>query len=334
MQDHSIAGIGIRIRGPRSPVTDAVLEMFRLTHPAPLPEKVSLTLHDLKGIDDLDSILPEWLCKKLHHLAPTKDALMVYGPEGDLATIINSGSSRCCAWMDSGATKMRYVSCKMTQNRTPLSVSSVLVPVLRELVAAYDRVLLHAASLCCPDKTGILILADSGGGKTTTALSLLRQGARFLSDDLTVLHESREQVHMTGFPELFNLTSQTIKFFPELQGAADKSNQQVATGKRIVSVKKIYGSDCVMDACPLHVAYVVRITSDGPGVQPVPVGSALGKLIHAHTFARDQSMSKPIVSHLFSFLSRIRTYELMTGSDPAILGEWLIQNCGSHAYQR
>ena len=330
MQDHSIAGIGITIRGPRSPVTDAVLEMFRLTRPPRLPETVSLTIYDLKGIDGLDSILPEWLCEKLRHLAPSQDALMVYGPDGDLATIINSGTARYCAWMAVGAKEIRYLSCKMTEHRTPLSVSSVLVPVLRELVAAHDRVLLHAASLCFPDKTGILILADSGGGKTTTALSVLRQGARFLADDLTVLNESQEQIHMTGFPELLNLTSQTIRFFPELHGAADESNQQVATGKRIVSVKKIYGNHCVMDACRLHVAYFVRITSEGPGVQPVPVSSALGKLIHAHTFARNQSMTQSTVAHLFSFLSRIRTYELLTGPDPALLGKWLLENCHRH----
>jgi hypothetical protein len=331
MQDHSIAGIGINIQGPRSPVTDAVLEMFRLTRPSRLPEKVSLTIYDLKGFDGLDSILPPWLCEKLRHLVPSEDAFMVYGPDGDLATIINSGAARYCAWMAKGATEIRYLSCKMTGERTPLSVSSVLVPVLRELVAAHDRVLLHAASLCCPDQTGIMVLADSGGGKTTTALSMLRQGAQFLADDLTVLHESTEQVHMTGFPELLNLTAQTIRFFPELQGAADETNQQVATGKRIVSVKKIYGDHCVVAASRLHVAYVVRVTSDGPAVKPVSVSSALGKLIHAHTFARNQSMAKPTVAHLFSFLSRIRTYELLTGPDPVLLGKWLIQNCHQHA---
>ena len=330
MQDHSIAGIDILIRGPRSPVTDAVLEMFRLTHPVRLPEKVRLFIHDLQGSEDLDRTLPLWVCGKLNQLPPSEEVLMVYGSRGELAAIINNGAARYCAWMAGTADEIRYVSCKMTAKRTPLSVSSVLVPVLRELVARRGKLLVHAASLRYPDGTGILLLADSGGGKTTTALSILRQGAWFLSDDLTVLQETDEQVYMTGFPELLNLTDQTVNFFPELRDFLSGSDRQIATGKRMISAQKVYGSVRMLESCHLHAVYFVNIVPQGPLAKPVNTSNAIGKFIRAHTFARSQSMPASSVESLFSILSHIPVFDLHSGPDPVSLGKWLIENNGTH----
>lgn len=330
MQDHSIAGIDILISGPRSPVTDAVLEMFRLTRSADLPDKVRISIFDLQASDNLKGVLPTWLCEKLTRLTPSRNVIMLYGPDNDLAAVINDGLAWQCGWMEVQGQEIRYVSCKKTDGRTPLSVSTVLVPLLRDILAARNKLLLHAAAVRCPNGCGILILADSGGGKTTTALSMLRQGSAFLADDLVVLQAAGEEVQVTGFPELLNLTEQTVRFFPEIQEHFDLTSKMNASQKKMISAQAVYGNANMVDTCRLDAIFFVRIESEGPQTRPANPGQALGKLLRGHTFAQSQQVPRTSVSNFFSILDRIPAFELHTGPDPVNLGQWLIEFCHAH----
>ena len=334
MHNRSIAGINISISGPHSPVTDAVLEMFRFTSAFPHAEKVNLSVYDLKDIAALYRILPLWLGRQIESLLPAKDAQLVYGLDDALAAITNDGMSINCAMMAADKDEIRYFSCKLTDQKSPLSVSSALVPVLKELLVAHDRQLLHAASLCCPDGTGVLLLADAGGGKTTTALSMLRQGARLLSDDLTVLQGTDQYFSMAGFPELMNLTDGTINFFPELGDHLSKNKEPKSMGKHMLAARNVYGGERMLDSCRVHVVFLVKIASEGPRLLPVSISAALGNLIRAHAFARSQKISKSSFAIFSSLLSQIPTFELHTGQDPAALGKWLVRNCRSHRRDR
>lgn len=330
MQNKSIAGIDLLIRGPRSPVTDAVLEMFQLTRSVNLPEKVCLTTYDLRGAAGIDRVLPAWVCGALEDLTTSEEVKMVYGSAGDRAALFSNGQTRSCAWLSAGADQIRYVSCKMTSERIPLAVSSVLVPVLRELLTLRNRILLHAAALRNPDGTGLLLLADSGGGKTTTVLSMIRQGASFLGDDLSILQESGDRVVVSGFPELLTVTGETLDFFPELKEFVDRSNRQSISKKWIVSAQDIYGGSRMLDSCRLHVVYLVKKSADGPKAERLAPSAAFGKLIRAHTFAQSQSISNSSASSLFSILSRIPAFELYTGTNPEILANWVMKNSLNH----
>ncbi|MBT8370035.1 MAG: hypothetical protein KJO34_03665 [Deltaproteobacteria bacterium] len=330
MQDHSIAGINILIRGPRSPVTDAVLEMFRLSHATDLPDKVGIAIFDLHASDNLEGVLPAWLCQKLARLTPSKEVLMLYGPSNELAAVINNGSAWQCAWVEIQGHEIRYVSCKKADGRTPLSVSTVLVPILRDLLAARNKLLLHAAAVRCPNGCGILILADSGGGKTTTALSTLRQGSGFLADDLVVLQEVGQDIQITGFPELLNLSEQTVGFFPEIKEHFDFSTQIPASAKRRISAQTVYGAEYMLETCHLHAIFFVQIEPDGPKTKLTNPGQALGRLLRGHTFAKSQQIPKASVSSFFTLLDRIPAFELHTGPDPVNLGKWIVKFCQTH----
>jgi hypothetical protein len=334
MQDQSIAGIDILIQGPRSPVTDAVLEMFRLSRSADLPDKVGISIFDLNASDDRKGVLPAWLREKLARLDPSREVLMLYGPGNDPAAVINNGSAWQCAWMGTQGREIRYVSCKMADGRTPLSVSTVLVPLLRDLLAARNKLLLHAAAVRCPHNCGVLILADSGGGKTTTALSMLRQGSGFLADDLVVLQEAGRDVQVTGFPELLNLTEQTVRFFPEIQEHFDLTPKTTASEKRMISAQAVYGDAYMLETCRLDAVFFVQIEPEGPQARPTDPAKALGKLLRGHTFAQSQQIPKASVSGFFSILDRIPTYDLWTGPDPAELGKWVVEFCRTHVSRR
>lgn len=79
---------------------------------------------------------------------------------------------------------------------------------------------IHAAALE-KDGRGILISGNSGRGKTTSSLSLLRSGYRYLSDDHPLIQDVGTHVDVLPFPSKINVTQATIEFFPELADVPD-----------------------------------------------------------------------------------------------------------------
>jgi hypothetical protein len=79
---------------------------------------------------------------------------------------------------------------------------------------------IHAAALE-KDGRGILISGNSGRGKTTSSLSLLRSGYRYLSDDQPLIQDAGTHVDVLPFPTKINATQATIEFFPELADVPD-----------------------------------------------------------------------------------------------------------------
>ncbi len=63
----------------------------------------------------------------------------------------------------------------------------------RTLSGIRSHLLFHAAALSYNDK-GIILVADSGYGKTTLALAMVRQGFRFLSDEIAALSLSNGEL--------------------------------------------------------------------------------------------------------------------------------------------
>lgn len=92
--------------------------------------------------------------------------------------------------------------------------------VLIELLRCRGLYTIHATAL---EKNGygILIPGNSGRGKTTSFISLLRAGYRYLSDDHPLIRDVGTHVDLLPFPIKINVTEDTIAFFPELRNAPD-----------------------------------------------------------------------------------------------------------------
>ena len=87
--------------------------------------------------------------------------------------------------------------------------------VLIELLRHQGIYTIHAAALEKHGR-GVLIPGYSGSGKTTTFLSLLRSGYRYLSDDHPLIRDVGTHVEILPFPTNINVTETTIALFPEL----------------------------------------------------------------------------------------------------------------------
>lgn len=101
------------------------------------------------------------------------------------------------------------VTCSPALARSPhVLYTNVIEALLRFIAVSRGVILLHSACLEL-DGHGLLLSARTDTGKTGSVLKLLREhGARFLSDDMTILHPDG---HATCFPKPLTISHHTLR---------------------------------------------------------------------------------------------------------------------------
>lgn len=280
---------------------------------------------------EFGDIVPDWLLQKTAGLDIGREPTMISGPSNEVATVGISDELLFFAWTDKKAKEIQLACGMKAEGRTIGIIQPVLVPILREALLAKGLLLLHGAAFVCPNGMGLLLIAVSGGGKTTTALSLLRNGAKMVADDLVMIRASDHEVAVFGIPKLLNIRRETFAFFEELESLPESSFARMGPLRKLVSPYTIYGEECMARESRVSVLYFLNLTEHGPSLRPLSASEASQRLILAHAFCCNQRLSAFSVDELLSVLSRVSTYELKTGSDPKRLGEWLLSNIGQHA---
>ncbi len=120
--------------------------------------------------------------------------------------------------------------------------------VLVELLRHQGLYTIHAAALEKHGR-GVLIPGNSGSGKTTTFISLLRSGYRYLSDDHPLIRDVGTHVEILPFPIKINVTETTSMFFPELLHSRHPVLQS-GSPKRSFHAEDLYLTS-VGDSCQL-----------------------------------------------------------------------------------
>ncbi|MEI7781915.1 MAG: hypothetical protein WCJ18_08335 [Planctomycetota bacterium] len=98
-------------------------------------------------------------------------------------------------------------------------VNYFVMPLLCEALMAAGRCVVHAACLSAPVRGGrrsVMILAESGTGKSTTALALTGAGWQLMGDDITVIRRTADGVRATGFPRECHVRKPTLRLLPWL----------------------------------------------------------------------------------------------------------------------
>jgi hypothetical protein len=75
---------------------------------------------------------------------------------------------------------------------------------------------LHAAGLVQDGGRGRLVIGESGAGKSTAAMALVRSGWRWLGDDAVLLAEREKRIVVLAVPREFHLGPRTLAAFPEV----------------------------------------------------------------------------------------------------------------------
>ena len=325
---YQLPGLRIAIAGTPLRVQEAIAWLFQL---CPTTDDDPELLIKAYGAPQAQAIqqVPTWMRQALPLARAQPSVVMVRGPAGESAAFGMFDDLLSCAWCSACGQRINVVCGMRNGSQTRSIIPSVLVPLLREALLKRGRLLLHAAAVRYPDGLGALLIAPSGGGKTTTTLSLVRLGAKLVADDLVVIDVSGGSAAAYGIPKPLNVREGTIAFFDELRGcdtAASCSTQRIS-----VMPQSLYGPACLTDGCRADVTYFLKLTGDGPSVRILSVQQALERLILCHAFSSAQDTRGDSVLALCDFLMYVNAYELKTGQAPEKLSRWLLENGRRHA---
>jgi hypothetical protein len=130
---------------------------------------------------------------------------------------------------------------------------------------------LYAAALRLGERA-ILISAQSGIGKTTLALELMRRGARLYTDEFAFVR--RSDGYVWGLPRALMIRERTLAIFPDarLRAACEASTPRSPHGDRIwdnIDAGDIFGEDVFATPAPLAAAFMLERGEGAARGEPV-----------------------------------------------------------------
>ena len=172
---------------------------------------------------------------------------------------------------------------------------------------------IHSAGVIPPgSNNAILIAGASGSGKSTLTTQLANSGWGYLSDDILLLTETREEVELHAFRRFFALTDETIAAV-NLPAGTDLS---LARPKQRVIPQDHFRCDPVRQAKPGAIIFPTITGQPQSQMKPITPAETMSRLLRLCPWA---SYDKPTsVSHLrlLGFLANnSRGFELLAGTD-------------------
>lgn len=318
---YCLVGLNIYIAEAPLILERALHEAFKLCRTETTDYSVAmrgLVLEDKEFIDSMPSLIRD----TYEMTSSGRDPVVVSGPNGEFCVLAKGLKTGAYALCSPPYEKFDLCCQKLTNEQAPLFFQSVLIPVIRNLFLRQGKLLMHAGCVATPDGDGLLLVADSGGGKTTTSIALVRQGFRLVSDDLVVVSRAKNEIRVEGIREPMNVNRKTIAFFPELSHLkhAIKKAKEV---KIQIDPREIFGDTRVVTTARASALMIVNVGRDGPKLVPIAGSSILSSLLKSHTFARGEPISSHSLDVLWPLLDTAKTFELFTGLEPERLGKWM-----------
>lgn len=184
---------------------------------------------------------------------------------------------------------------------------------LTELLKRNELYTVHATALEYRGQ-GVLIPGYSGQGKTTSFLSLLRAGFRYLSDDFPLLRERGGRMELLAFPMKIDVTDRTVEFFPELRTTAPGIFRQ-GVYKKNFQAEDLYG-DCIGRSCtPAMILFPHVVDMPHSCLEPLPKSRALEAIIPQGLLVYDQAVARREFQLLSRLVQQVDCYRLHFGRD-------------------
>lgn len=207
----------------------------------------------------------------------------------------------------------------------PLSLWAVTHPIftvlLVELLKRRALFSVHAGCVSVEGKA-LLLAGESGAGKTTLALALLRAGHDFLADDTIFLAHRSHGLTVLSFPDEIDVTDGTIGLFPELSFLLESPRAPGAT-KRQVRAETVYPMDDPAATYEPSVLVFPRVTGEPHSeLTEMEPGEALVQLA-PNVLLTDAASSQAHLDALAALVKASRCYRLDTGRDLDALAELL-----------
>jgi len=320
-QHFTIHGIGVRVDTDIPLLAAAIGELLRrFAHP-PATDSQPLRFIYRAGTNGQDPLLngtaPAW--GPLLFSTSWENAFDLAGRLGVNWDVYGRDGCLLLDYHRRGRLRLDVSEGKLEGSLTePLDLHPALLPSiffffpLAQLLARRGLHIIHAAALE-RNGCGVLIPGLSGSGKSTSCVALMRGGYRCLSDDKPFLRGTENCLELLAFPEMIDVTDQTIAFFPELR----ESTTAIEMGyrKKRFRAETLYPGSTA-DAVTPRVILFPQISDESTSrVERLPSARALEALLPHSLLCFDREIS---VRH-FGLLSRLvettACYRLYFGRD-------------------
>ena len=162
---------------------------------------------------------------------------------------------------------------------------------------------------------GVLIPAQSGGGKTTCCLALLRGGYRSLSDDRPFLRGHPDRIEVLSFPDRFDVTETTISFFPDLQIVASVLPPP-GRRKRSIDPELVFPGCVSAAAVPDLILFSQMTGQQEYRAVPLPKETALKEILPHSLLVFDPETAARQFDLLARLIEQADCYRLLLGRNP------------------
>jgi len=184
---------------------------------------------------------------------------------------------------------------------------------LAELLKRNGLFTVHATALEYQGQ-GVLIPGYSGQGKTTSFLSLLRSGFRYLSDDYPLLRDRGTHMELLAFPMKIDVTDRTIDFFPELRNAAPDILQQ-GIYKKNFQAEDLYADSIGSSCTPAMILFPHVVDMPHSCLESLSKSRALEAIMPQGLLVYDQAVARREFQTLSRLVQQVDCYRLHFGRD-------------------
>jgi len=318
-----LAGTKIFFVDPPDIINYVVGRAFSLSEIQPCDPDITFNCAIHKDEIFIDK-MPADVYDEFNKIGERDDPCFYEGENGKLFVIVRNMGCASYALTTPPYSHVDVVCQILNKEETPLHLQVILIPIISHLMMLQGKFFMHAGCVATPEGEGLVLMADSGGGKTTTVFTLTCNGFDFLSDDLVVACPTDEGYVYRPIQERINVTSKTIQFFPQLSFAKKKLKKIDAT-KLPVDPHDVFGKDKIKNTARASTIIFIRLNKEGPKLVPLDGSAILKPLLKSNTFARYKSIPQAQIETIWNLLEQTKTFALYTGSDPHVLGEWLAE---------
>jgi hypothetical protein len=308
IKDYQLHRIDLRLRSNDPGILDVIHQVLYPFHLSPSEQFQPRIDFGLRVVDS-PSIPPADLPSRLKLVSFDENQKYYYGEGGWLYTVSADKFMVACNLRSLRATGI--ISSDYT-NSPWLIFNQVFYPVLAEMLKQLHIFNIHTAAVA-RDGVGILFPARARSGKSTIAISMLRAGFSFLSDDICFIQKNSSQLTLLGFPEPIRVWDETIRLFPELSFLHEQ--QHCIRLKRDLCVEEIFPDSIRSQAVPKFLILPQIVDHSRSRLQPVSKTNALVGLIPQSLMVAN----KGIVNHHLEILTQLveecQCFRLLAGRD-------------------
>jgi hypothetical protein len=186
---------------------------------------------------------------------------------------------------------------------------------------AQHLVPLHAACVGLQGR-GLLLMGESGAGKTTASLHCLLRGLEFVSEDS--VFATPDSLLVTGVANFLHVRCDSVHSLPDVTATAIRRSPII---RRRSGVEKfeidLRATDFRLARTPLKITALVFVSARGKGdgelLTPLSAGEARGRLATSQPYAVNQ----PGWTTFIKRAAAVPAFELCRGRYPAQAGEAL-----------